>query len=75
MAGSKQLVVALCPTHLISHPVYILGEVAHLSGQEALTFLQEGRELWAGRNPRNQCSAPSGQAQLAFPGATVRVQG
>lgn len=48
----------LSPTHLLSHPGHILGEVAHLPGQEALAFLQEGEERWAGRSPRNQHPVP-----------------
>lgn len=48
----------LSPTHLLSHPGHVLGEVAHLPSQEALAFLQEGEERWAGRSPRNQHPVP-----------------
>lgn len=46
------------PTHLLSHPGRILGEVAHLPGQEALTFLQERVEPWDGRRLRNEHPTP-----------------
>lgn len=63
------------PTHLLFHPGHVLGEVAQLPVEEALTFLQERGKPWAGGSPRNQQPNPPGQAELAFLGAPVRGQG
>lgn len=55
----------LSPTHLLSHPGHVLGKVAHLPGQEALAFLQEGEEPGLagvpGTSTQYPCGVPSGQ--------------
>lgn len=61
MDGSLPEARRVCtPTHLLSHPGCVLGEVAHFPHQEALTFLQGREESWAGKCPK--ASSPVAQA-------------
>lgn len=46
------------PTHLLSHPGCVLGEVAHFPHQETLTFLQGREESWAGKSPKASSPVP-----------------